>query len=391
MNSDPVTRKPGARPGGKSVAHPAWLDQLAAEEALVLLLSRPRKLFDSVADVVRELLERAVDWDRILDLSSRHVVFPLVYRNLRNLDGAPVDKSATARLEELYHASHRNGLLLSHSLFDLQKHFDKQGIDVLVHKGVVVGSCYYGEVADRMFGDLDLFVRREDVPRTALLLNNLGFRNVDEVPHPVEDHWRTYRLWEHPHGNAVGFVKRFDRGGQVDVDLQWGLAPHYFTLDLSPEPMWERARTVSILDHDVRTFSAPDTMLMLCIHGAKHVWTEIRQISDIGAFLSSQPDLDWDAVLRMGETGSCTRIVLLGARLGSDVMGADLPVEISRKAHSPEIDDLFRRIVKWRFRERRGRISRFRQRIAFNQRARDRRADSVGTIFYEMRLALGLT
>lgn len=379
----------------KTSAHPvipqsgthAWQASLDTEENLLICLSRPRRLFAGVADDCRSILKRGVNSERLVSLAVGHAVFPLVYRNLKSLG----DDSASPLISALhayYHSSMRNGLLLSHTLFDLQKNLAQVDVEAIVHKGVVVASQYYGELADRVFGDLDIFVRKADVQKTAELLDSLGFGLVDPLPLKVEDWWTTYRPWQNPHGNAVGFAKLLGSQDQIDVDLQWGLAPHYFTLDLRPEPLWDRIQTVSVLDQAVKTFSPEDTFLLLCLHGAKHSWTELRQVVDIAAFLSAEPNLSWDSVLADAERAKCKRIVLLAARLGSDLQGVVLPEDVFQMTRSDEVTDLFNRIVEWRFAERLGRIGRFNQSVSFHFRARDRRRDCIGTVFHDIQLAI---
>ncbi|NNE35781.1 MAG: nucleotidyltransferase family protein [Rhodothermales bacterium] len=363
------------------------ISSLDREEFLLIYLSRPRRLFAQVADESRSIMGEGINHKRLLELAVEHAVFPLVYRNLKKISDV-ADPQLITDLGNYYRASHRNGLLLAHRLFDLNERLSEIGVDMIVHKGVVVASLYYGDLSDRVFGDLDLFVRKRDVRKAAALFESLEYQQVDPLPRQIEDWWTAYRPWQNPHGNAVGFAKHLGGEDQLDIDLQWGLAPHYFTLDLEPAPFWDRLRSVEIHGNSIGTFSEEDTFLLLCLHGAKHSWTELRQVVDIAAFLSAVPDLDWDSIMESAAAAHCKRIVLLAARLGAELQGAVLPDSIRRLANSSQVSDLFSRIVQWRFAERRSRFGRLSQSVAFHTRARDRKRDCIGTVIHDLQIAV---
>lgn len=365
-----------------------WASELEVEEFLVICLSRPRKLFGAVSEVCRSILNEPIDVNRVVDLAVGHAVFPLVHRNLKSIGDSPQATEILDWLNPMAMASHRNGLLLTHTLFEYQDLLAAEGIEAAVHKGVVVATRDYGDLGDRVFGDIDIFVRKDHVHKTAAIFEGIGFSAIDPVPGVVEDHWTSYRPWQSPHGNAVGFTKRIGESDQVDVDLQWGLAPRYFTLDLDPAPLWERTVSLPILTGAVRTFSLEDTYFMLCLHGAKHSWTELRQVVDIAAFLSANPTLDWGEVMAIAEKARCRRIVLLASILGARLHGAPIPDHVRAATNVPEVRDLFDRVIEWRFAERRSRVGRLMQSLSFHLRARDNRRECVGTVVHDLQVAV---
>ena len=70
--------------------------EMAAEDILCLLLARgtlPPELRKQASD----LLANPLRWDRLLDRAKEHQVFPLVYRNLRDLGFSGVPEPIRVR------------------------------------------------------------------------------------------------------------------------------------------------------------------------------------------------------------------------------------------------------------------------------------------------------
>jgi precorrin-6B methylase 2 len=81
----------------------------------------------------------------------------------------------------------------------------------------------------------------------------------------------------------------------------------------------------------VRTFSVEDTLVMLCVHGAKHFWDRLGWILDIAGMVSSQP-VDWPAALRIAADLKSMRVFLLGLFLAHELLDMPLPESVAEQA-----------------------------------------------------------
>ena len=119
--------------------------------------------------------------DASWEAAGRHGLQPLLYRHLA--DGCPeaVPVARLAELRECYQANRGRALLLSGELVALVALFQEHGILAIPFKGPVLGAALYGDVTLREFGDLDLFVRRRDVPLVAALLEDRGYQQLFRV------------------------------------------------------------------------------------------------------------------------------------------------------------------------------------------------------------------
>jgi hypothetical protein len=100
--------------------------------------------------------------------------------------------------------------------------------------------------------------------------------------------------------------------------------------------MSDGAVSIAIGGHEVETFSPEDTLVLLCVHGAKDFWERISWIADVAGFVERQK-LDWDRVLRRAEQLKAQRMLYLGLALAARTLDAPLPTEICGRLDSEEI------------------------------------------------------
>jgi len=78
----------------------------------------------------------------------------------------------------------------------------------------------------------------------------------------------------------------------------------------------------------VASFSAEDTLLLLCLHGSSHAWQGLMWVADVSEFVKAHLDLDWELLLQKAAQAKLSRIVLLGLHLAYTVLDAPLPEEV---------------------------------------------------------------
>ncbi len=92
---------------------------------------------------------------------------------------------------------------------------------VIPYKGVVLSELYYEDIALRQSGDMDLFVRKEDVARTKRAVRDLGYTPRLLIPADAE-----------PDYIASGYECTFDSpAGKNLLELQWALQPRFYAVD----------------------------------------------------------------------------------------------------------------------------------------------------------------
>ena len=276
------------------------------------------------------------DWDLLLCAAERHAVLPLVHRALARHGQVP----ATARetLESLFRVGLAKNLFLSAELLRLLDGLSQHGISVLPYKGPTLAQSLYGDIALRSFSDLDLLVRMHDVQPAAEALEALGYVAQQPVP---PDRRRAHL--------ALASEQMFRRReGAALVELQWRIAPSYFSVDFDFEWFWRTAVRVPLGSCQVPALAPEALLLALAVHGAKHGWESLVWIVDIAQLLESHPGLDWDSVLRHARFLGIERLLFLALVLAEKLTGAALPVAVRQQAASDTTVPWLVQRVEWK-------------------------------------------
>jgi Uncharacterised nucleotidyltransferase/Coenzyme PQQ synthesis protein D (PqqD) len=259
---------------------------------------------------IRTQLWNNIDWTFVEQTAVQHGVLPLVYRGLREIQQNDVPADVLERLEHSFSAIAERNRFLFEELLGLLALFEANDIPAVPFKGPALAMALHGDVALRQFGDLDLFIPADRVGRAkkVLLAHGCRFRHSSEdgVLAEYEGHY-----------------------GCVGIDLQWAFAPKWKTFPIDIEQFWARVERVSLGSADVLQPSPGDQLRILSAHAAKHCWSKLGWIIDMAVFIQRhRQTLDWRGELAQSKQLGGERLVLLGARLASDVLGTDLPEDV---------------------------------------------------------------
>lgn len=315
MRSVPTHPVPGS-PGGNAL--PA---RGSAEVELLLCLARAN-LGPYEEARVEALLGSSLDWDTFLSLAERHRLLPLCARHLNR---RAVDRAPSDALHAMRSYAERNvgrSLLLTGELRTLLRQFEEAGIPAVAYKGPVLAQDLYGSVALRDMLDLDILVAREDALRARDMLLQRGYRSAV----PTGRRWDSYLLW-----SGCNFPLIQDTTGFV-VELHW--RPETCLPPRAVAQLWQRLVCVSLAGMQVRTFARQDLLLLLCLHGRRHMWERLEWLAGVAELLRTVPASAWDEVLRQASSLGARRALLLGVSLAHRLLDAPVPDEILRKARA---------------------------------------------------------
>jgi hypothetical protein len=158
--------------------------EVVPEWSLLLAASSP-DLRDLDLNHIRPLLHQPLDWNATLRLADQHGTISLLYQNLAPLPDI-VPPAVLASLRQSYERNIHKSLFLTRELIRILDCLGGLGIDVIPYKGVVLSQVYYGDMALRQSGDMDLFVRREDVTRIKRAVRALGYTPRVLIPEDAE-------------------------------------------------------------------------------------------------------------------------------------------------------------------------------------------------------------
>ena len=127
----------------------------------------------------------------------------------------------------------------------------------------------------------------------------------------------------------TGYERSFDGAAGANlVELQWALLPHFYAVDLPVEGLLARAGRTAVGGCEVPCLSPEDSLLVLCLHAAKHLWTRLIWLADIAETLRSQSaahTVDYTILFSRAQALGITRILALSFWLVKNVLRAELP------------------------------------------------------------------
>jgi hypothetical protein len=311
----------GSNPGdallrcSTSVDLPLPKSPVTHEWNLVVAASSPEPRDRDLARI-RLLLEKPPDWDAVLRLADQHGTSSLLFLSLSRVSEL-VPQAALASLRQLYERNIHKSLLLTRELVRILECLDGLGVEVIPYKGVVLSEAYYGDAAMRQSGDMDLFVREQDVRRIQNAVRDLGYTVRVAIPDDAEADYI-----------ASGYESTFDSpAGKNLLELQWALQPRYYAVDFDMDGLFTRAVTVSLAGRKVRTPSAEDLLIVLSLHAAKHVWGRLIWLCDIAQIVKRE-NLNWDWVQSEAQELGVERILHITMLLANRLLGARIPATL---------------------------------------------------------------
>jgi hypothetical protein len=284
---------------------------------------------------VGTLVGEGIDWRVFLSGVERNYVAPVVHRNLKSLTGSGVPSKVLDTLRVRSKITAFKSELFAAELVRLSRIFDSKSIETIHYKGAVTAEECYGSVALRNFNDLDFLVRRADLLAMVEVLESEGYRNSEQLTHAEFDHY------------VAEFKEFLFTRGEISLEPHWSLAGRRFPFDTDYEGFWRRSRKLAFRGAELAVMSGEDSLLVLCLVGAKGRWQRLQMITDVAACLSKFPQLDWAGIEALaGETGT-VRILHLGLLLAADLGCAPLPEKMARAVRKDSsVKKLARDVVK---------------------------------------------
>jgi len=302
-----------------------------------LLLCCARTCINSeTAEQIQALLQKEIDWEYLIQLAYQHGVIPLLYSSLNTACPAAVPQTIFNQLQNRFYENTKRNLFLARELLNLLDLFAAHDIPVIPYKGPALAVMAYGDLALRQFGDLDIVVHERDVIKARELLISQGyqlpvqFTMAQEKPYLQSEQFRES-------AQCDGSYNIIRNDGKVMIELHWKLTQKAFPFPIALEKLWKKLKPLSLAGTTVLNFPPEDMLLILCMHGTKDAWKQLKWICDIAELIRTHQQMDWEQVLQQADTLGSRRMLLLGLLLANVILDAALPREILQKMQADPV------------------------------------------------------
>lgn len=294
------------------------------ETALLLACARTR-MDPEHAGQIRALLGQDINWAGLMQMAQRHKITPLLCRSLASTLPDAVPQAVMEELRKRSRANALRSLRLTRQLIRVLRGLESDGVLAVPYRGPMLAEAVYGDLGLRQFTDLDVLVRRRDVSKAREVLVSLGYRTTE--PHKVLE--AVYIQSMHHYALSGGPRKAL-------LELHWRITERYFGFRLDPQ-LWERLESAHLAGSKVPSLSAEDSLLTSCVHSSKHGWERLAWTCDVAEMIRARADMDWERAVWLARRQEAERMVLLGLFLARDLLGAELPPEVSQRVQADSV------------------------------------------------------
>lgn len=297
-------------------------NRASPELQLLLQCARPR-LEPTHSERVRALVADGINWEELVQRAQWHRMVPLLRWHLDAVCGDDVPETIRAYLNDEFLRNAHRVLRLSAELAGILVALRNRGIPALPYKGPMLAARLYHNLALRASGDLDIIVRRTDVPLARALLVERGYRPM----HSVDADRLPFML-------ASRYSETMVRADVAQVELHWAFTNGDVPFELDLDSLLQRTRMATLGSVDLAVLGCDDLALVLCVHGAKHRWNRLEWIAGLATHIATAPDLDYDLLLERAQALHSRRRVLLGLLVTRLILDAPVPNAILRLARA---------------------------------------------------------
>lgn len=288
-------------------------NELSQERQLVLMTAV--EMEDSQVDELKRILEGGIEWSEVIYQMITHRTFNMFRYNLKKFN---LYNSLNRELQRLLDTqwavfNERNNCYLQ-KLGEILKEFEKHNVIVPVLKGNLLASLVYPSIESRIFNDLDMLMKLEDVDPVVKALESLGYiqGNYDEKNDVIVEVSRKEKVLHQMATHEIHqFLKlsgnKFAKVVEVDVnhDILWkGNCPYR----VATKDLIERAIPVEINNVKGYMLDYVDNIIQLSCHLYKEaclmIWIsslsdlKIYKFADLFMYIWKFSDLiDWDLLV----------------------------------------------------------------------------------------------
>ena len=254
----------------------------------------------------------SVDWEGVMSLSINHGTLPVVYKKISKLKTGLIPSEVLLRFKDVYHKIVRWNLIQSNQLIKVLKILKKNDIKAIPIKGPVISMQAYGDIGYRMFQDLDLIILPDGFINVYDLLCKEGYEPSIKLSEKKKKLWNRFR-------RDIEFKK-----GKTLIDIHQRISQGNSSFDIFKE-QFERTEVVGILDQKIDVLSVEDTIVYLCINSAKDQWNSLRMVADLSFLIRSDPEIDWEVLIKNARSRGILRMILSGLLFISVITKESLP------------------------------------------------------------------
>ncbi|MBU7029485.1 MAG: nucleotidyltransferase family protein [Theionarchaea archaeon] len=295
---------------------------LSSEDRLLLYCARTA-MNEDTASRLKDILNQGLDWEYIVESSTVHCISPLLYWNLRSVEGKDVPENVIKQLGKKYLETVGKNMVFYYELGRVLRVLKDAGIHVICLKGIFLAEIIYKNIGLRPFNDIDLLIRNEDLQKVQEKLSQLMYRPSDVFP----TEWHMPKWINLCEDQQIGLENPKKK---IMLEVHWHIHPRSSLFRVDINIFWENAQPTTIAQYETLVFAPEDLLQHLCLHLHKHTLDslQLRWCCDIAEVIKHYKKINWKYLIRSSRTYRTEKPVVRGLYFVKNYLKVPVPAQV---------------------------------------------------------------
>ena len=258
-------------------------------------------------------------WDALVAEADLQNITPYLYTLLENLNKSHgIEILQREKLNQLHLSNTVRNILFLHETEIILAALQKAGVPAAGLKGVYLLEHVYRDIGARSMNDIDLLVRKPDLPKCLQVMDELGYKTVTYFSLADEN-------------IDTKHVPPMKKGSGPLVELHWTLLEEDEPFTIDADALWQRTVPATIANVDALALGVEDLILHLCLHLTYQHYLNLglRGLMDIALVIHKfRPEIDWQKLVQIAQSWGAERVAALTLRLVETQLNVAIPAEV---------------------------------------------------------------
>jgi len=314
-----------------------------SNEAKILLLCSRINLAEAEQSLLKDLIQKDINWQNLLKFAGFHRITSLLYKNLSLVNCQQEEAMEKAKKFYFYMLNHNNAVY--ETLHYLTIIFNKKNIKIIIAKGAVLAKLIYQDIGLRPMADIDILVHPEDWPQVRSILKDSDYRvtlnNYYTSLDPLGLYILAPKLNLHPlyvhNKNVVTnyYAKPYDIPPAIEAKFS------VFEFDFyknTVNELWKDAIDLSIDGIQSLMLCHEDMLLGLCLGFNKYHYSGLMQYCDLNeAILKFDNSINWEMFIKKARDRSLEDFVYFAFYHLKRLFNTPLPQNILKEFNPSKV------------------------------------------------------
>lgn len=316
------------------------ISELWRPEIQLLLLCSSTELDQDTRSKIIEIAHKDINWVYLTHLAEYHNIMQLFYLNINEICSHLVPKQVLSYMEEKFQESVKKNLVLTGELLKAFKLLKDNDINSIPFKGPSVAIFAYQNLALRLFANLDIYIKKEDIALARKILADHGYKintKFTDLKSKSFTHYNTNYTFSNEETGAV-------------IKTYWKFPSYPFSVSEEFDVLIDLTNLPEI---EINSFKLPsllpeDQLLILAMQNAGMYWNNISRLCDVSELVKHQ-NINWELLLEKANKLNLERILLINLSLAHELLNLNLPESILRKIIADDKIDNIKKSIKKEF------------------------------------------